>query len=91
MTLSDARRNLFSLLPPPQSGNSSGFTLSTSSENELFENCTTSLLSNLSGIEDELDANDELDDENEDYDYVNLIDDNIYDTLNKQKTRELLE
>lgn len=82
MTLSEARRNFN---PQPVSGNSSGFTLSTSSE--LFENCTTSL---LSGIEDELDANDEnddeLDEENEDYDYVSLMDESSYD-LQKNKRK----
>jgi len=80
-TLTDVRRNF------PQSGNSSGFTLSTSSENELFENCSTSL---LSGIEDEIDANDENEDELEDeeYDYVNLIADesSSYD-LQKNKRK----
>ena len=84
MTLTDARRNF----PVPQSGNSSGFTLSTSSDNELFENCTTSL---LSGIEDELDVNDENEDELEDeeYDYVNLIDESSssFDLQKKNKRK----
>ena len=84
MTLSEARRNFNT---QPVSGNSSGFTLSTSSE--LFENCTPSL---LSGIEDELDAgddnDDDLDEENDEYDYVSLMDESSsssYDHKNKRK------
>ena len=82
MTLSDARRTFN---PQPVSGNSSGFTLSTSSE--LFENCTSSL---LSGIEDELDVNDEndeLDEENEDYDYVSLMDESSSSSYDLQKNK----
>lgn len=80
VTLTDANHDFPQVT---QSGNSSsGFT--TSSENELFENCATNL---LSGIEDELnDENDEeIDFENEDYDYVSLIDDSNYNLQKNKK------